>query len=69
MSFCQNSVNGIRVAHMLSFIFSLNTDDLQLIQFKFNSYSTSANAARFSSPVRILITLSTLYTKILPSPI
>ena len=33
------------------------------------SFSTSANAARFSSPVRILITLSTLYTKILPSPI
>ena len=29
----------------------------------------AANAARFSSPVRILITLSTLYTKILPSPI
>ena len=32
-------------------------------------YSTSFNASRFSSPVRTFTTLSTLYTKILPSPI
>lgn len=32
------------------------------------NYSTSCKAAKFSSPVRIFTTLSTLYTKILPSP-
>ena len=30
---------------------------------------TSCNAAKFSSPVRTFTTRSTLYTKILPSPI
>ena len=33
------------------------------------NYSTSCNAAKFSSPVRTFTTRSTLYTKILPSPI